>query len=1354
MMLRLLYTLRKSMPLLFLFIASFAAKGQTGRLFTVDSELSSSLVIDIHQDRSGFIWIATGDGLTRFDGITFNTYRQDRSQRSPILSNITRAIAEDADGRMYVGYINGLQYYDSGTDQFHTIPLLLWGGRPMEAHVQSIYQRKNGQLLVGTSGYGLFEVVLEDGRWVGKQRTDIAASGMVVEIFEDSRGVLWVSTEDHGLFRFEGNDRKRYFESRQVQNNVISSIVEDNYGTLWVGSSINGLFKYNAAADTFYQVPCERSTGLRVSDVLVSRENRIYAAVDGGGVKYVDQQSGKLVDMELSVATFRFSKAKVNSILEDRDGNIWMGIYQKGIFMVPTHRNNFRYMGYKSVNRNLIGSNSVMAIFEDSEGAVWVGTDNDGLYRVDPGLGSSKHYPGGDKSPSTVMTIFEDSDRNLWVGSYDNGLAKFDRKSGAFSYPVLFKDTDGANVQRIFYIEEDDHRRLWVATMGSGLFRLDLDTYETRQYTLKERDTTRRARDQMPNDWINCTLLADNRKLFMGTYDGLGCLDLESESFLSTFDRDNKLFRGEVIYALYDDQRGNLWVGSSEGLRRVKLATMEVSTFDVDDGLPSNVIWSIEGDKRGALWLSTNRGLVKMDVREQQFLNFHSGDGLQGDEFMRGVSLQSRGGMLFFGGLHGVSYFYPNDIRAHRKNLAVHLVDFYIHDKPVTRGMKSGRFDIIDTAVTQAEVFQLANRDNSFTLEFSTMDFSDSERTVFEYSMNGNEWVSLRSATNRITFEDFNAGTHELRVRAATASAFSDIKKVTIVVHPVWYLSGVAKAIYLVVVLLIGFVVFRMAQHRKRIRHRMLAHERQEEINEAKLQFFINIAHEIRTPLTLIVGPLKRLMGSDNDRKSEHLYEIMERNVHRITDLVSQLMDIRKIEKGLMTLTYSQIDIVRYIQDVCDLFEEQFDAKDIRFRLKCTGERMVASIDPRNFDKILVNILSNACKFTPVGGWIEVELSYTEDNQLGEMLTISVADSGQQIDEQHTERIFECFYQSDSHRDYNSSGRGIGLYLAKQLMELHGGSIRAENLQTGGCRFVMTLPPAVVEDITVVDGQTLPKPNIPYQVPASTQPIGKRKRRAKNVLVVDDDPDILAYLCSELDDVYNVSTCSTGKAAYTRALTSLPDLILSDIMMPDLDGLSLCAKLRNNPNTNHIPVVLLTAKTDESDNLDGLDHGADAYITKPFSIDLLLKTIERTIKNRDIVKNGEYEQTLQKEHISTVSIKSPDEKLLEKVYLFIENNLDNPSLSVEMISSEIGISRVHLHRKLKELTSLTTRDLIRSTRLKQAAQLLMKKSMSVSEVAYAVGYTDLSNFSVSFKQAYGVSPSMYAAQSLENNGAD
>src|SRR5690606_10424589 len=457
MMLRLLYTLRKSIPLLFLFIASFAAKGQTGRLFTVDSELSSSLVIDIHQDRSGFIWIATEDGLTRFDGVTFNTYRQDRSQRSPILSNIARVIAEDVDGRMYVGYINGLQYYDSGTDQFHTIPLLQWGDQPVEAHVQSIYQRKNGQLLVGTSGYGLFEVVFEDGRWVGKQRRDIAAVAMVVEIFEDSRGLLWVSTEDHGLFRFEDNDQKRYFESRQVQNNVICSIVEDKYGTIWVGSTVNGLFKYNAAADSFFQVPCDGRVDLHVSDVLVSRENKIYVAVDGGGVKYVDQQSGKLVDMDLSVATFRFSKAKVNLILEDRDGNLWMSIYQKGVFMVPVHRNNFGYMGYKSVNRNLIGTNCVMAIFEDSGGAVWVGTDNDGLYRVGPGLGYSEHYAGGDNGPSTVMTIFEDSDRNLWVGSYGNGLARFDRSTKTFSYPVLLKDKEGANVQRVFDTLEDDH---------------------------------------------------------------------------------------------------------------------------------------------------------------------------------------------------------------------------------------------------------------------------------------------------------------------------------------------------------------------------------------------------------------------------------------------------------------------------------------------------------------------------------------------------------------------------------------------------------------------------------------------------------------------------------------------------------------------------------------------------------------------------------------------------------------------------------------------------------------------------------------------------------------------------------
>lgn len=1341
-----LYHTRVFVQLVVFIFISLKVNGQTGRLFTVDSELSSSMVMDIHQDRTGYIWIATEDGLNKFDGTKFTIYKQNRQDGSPILNNIVRVISEDADGRMYVGYINGLQYYDPATTEFHTIPFVLKSGVTVDAHVKTIFQRKNGQLLVGTSGYGLFEILFDQGRWYCSEIPEGIPSDMVINVFEDSKGGLWVSTEDRGLFRLEGNTHKNYFASKKVQNNVISSIVEDKNGGIWVGSLNNGLFKYEASADTFYQVYCRGGANLPISDLYVTATNTIYVATDGRGVKYVDTTRGELLNLELPVSTFNYSKAKMKSILEDRDGNIWMGLYQKGVFMMPAHKHSFGYVGYKSINKNFIGSNSIMSIFEDKQGVLWVGSDNDGLYRVDSGLTSSTHYVNGGRVPNTIMTIFEDSRQHLWVGSYLEGLTMLDRNSGKFSYPVTLKDQKGSDVQRIFHMAEDTRQQLWIATMGSGLFRLDLNSYEVKHYAAEEKAKIKPHSNRLPNDWINCVLVTGDNKLFFGTYDGLGCLDLETESFISVFGR-NRLFSDEVVYALYDDRQGNLWVGTSNGLKRLEIPSLEVSEFNVDDGLPSNIIWSIEGDEHGDIWLSTNQGIAKMNVRDEQFLNFYSGDGLQGDEFMRGVSLKSSDGKLFFGGLHGISYFYPDEIQIQRKVPAVHVVDFYIHDKAVKKGMKSGRFDIIDTTVSEATAFHLAYYDNSFTIEFSTMDFSDSERVVFQYSMNGHEWVSLRPSNNRITFENLMSGTHRLLVRAAAANAISDTKAIAFVIHPVWFLSSTAKAVYVMLAILLGYGSYMMVKNRRRIRHQMRAHRRKEEINEAKLQLFVNIAHEIRTPLTLIVSPLKRLAHMDTHPEGGYLYQIMDRNVQRMLDLVNQMLDVQKIEKGLMTLRYKQVDMVQFTQEVCALFEEEFLAKDIQFTMKLPNQPCFARIDPRNFDKVLVNVLSNACQYTPSGGWIAVELSQIKSDPSGNLLTLSVADSGKQINEQETDRLFECFYQSDTHRDHNSSGTGIGLYLAKQLMELHGGNIRAENLKSGGCRFVMTIPLREPGGERTSGGAgitaTLSKR---YMAPVPTVSSSIRKRKSKRVVVVDDDTDILGYLTKALSHAFDVAAYSESVSAYKYILSDPPDLILSDVMMPELDGFSLCGKVRGNPNVSHIPIILLTARAEEADNLDGFEYGADAYITKPFNMDILLKTIESTIKNRELIGKSKREQRLQEEYISTVSVKSADEKLLEKVHLFIEKNLDNPLLSVEMISSEIGISRVHLHRKMKQLTNMTTRDLVRNIRLKQAAQLMEKEGMSVSEVAYAVGYSELSNFSLSFKQIYGVSPTAYASQ--------
>ncbi|ADB38142.1 hybrid sensor histidine kinase/response regulator transcription factor [Spirosoma linguale] len=1327
--------------------------GQSGKLFTVETGLSGSLVTDIHQDQSGFVWIATEDGLNRFDGIKFTVYQHSKKDTTSLLNNQIHALFADKSGRMYVGSTEGLQYYDPATDAFHTIPLKLPNGQSINASVSTLCQRKNGDVLVGTSGHGTFKLIRKGPLLFGRKVLANAPSEIIIRILEDTEQNLWVSTEDKGLYRFSGQSVNAYFVSKKSQNNIISSICQDRYGRLFVGNMSSGLYRYDPASNTFLSIPYNGRTDLPVADLLVNRNNQIVVATSGKGMKYFDPVSDKILDLESSVTSFDFSRTKVNTMLEDQAGNIWLGIYQKGLLLLAGNTNRFGYIGYKSVSRKSIGSSAVMALTQDTQGTVWVGTDSDGLFALPATSNASVHYltdKEGGTAPSNILTIHEDSQKNLWLGSYLTGLSRFDRNTGKSTYIDKLVDKRGDNVQRVFSIKEDARQRLWIGTMGSGVFQLDLRSGAVKNFEALPGKLYRPELNYIPNSWINCLLVTKDNKLFIGTFDGLGCLDLDTENFVSTLGT-NRLMAGTVVYSLYEDNKGNLWIGTSQGLKKMNRSTKEITSFDADQGLPGNFIWAIQGDKMGDLWLSTNRGLSKMDVDSSTFTNFYSSDGLQGNEFSRGASLNTSSGELFFGGVNGISYFKPDEVRVANKRLTVRIVDLFIRDKPVKKGMLSGSFQVVDTTVTNATEFNLAHHDNSFTLEFSTMDFIDAERVAYQYSINNNDWEELRPGSNRLTFDNLSPGRYEFQLRAKFNSAVSEIRQVTVIVHPVWYLSTWAKLVYALLFLLLGILIARIIKNRRQAKAEFLAHQRQEEINEAKLQFFINIAHEIRTPLTLVVSPLQKLITTDQNEERGHLYDIMGRNTKRILDLVNQLMDIRKIEKGQMTLQLAQIEMTRFTKEVCQLFEEQILSKQIQFILDVPPERIFARIDPQNFDKVLINVLSNAFKFTPSGGTIRVALtvghSETADSQPD--LAIAIEDSGHCISEPETERIFECFYQSEEHRGYNQQGTGIGLHLVKQLVELHGGSIKAENMDPVGCRFLITLPleSAVDETAAPVAGLPVGHHQLP-ELAENGQTEVKSRKKARRIVIADDDTEICHYLTDELSGEYTIFAYANGEDAYKGIVREKPDLVVSDVMMPVMDGMALCRKLRANPLVNHIPVILLTAKTEESSNALGFELGADAYITKPFNIDILSKTIKSLIRNRQIILNNESEQQYQEEFISKVSIKSADTKLLEKVHALINKNLSNPDLSVEMIAGEIGISRVHLHRKLKELTNSTTRDLIRHIRLKQAADLLTTKGLTVSEVAFATGFANVNNFSVSFKELYGVSPAHYAEQQL------
>jgi signal transduction histidine kinase/ligand-binding sensor domain-containing protein/DNA-binding response OmpR family regulator len=1338
------------------------AQAQSGKMFSVDLELSNSLIYQVFQDSKGIIWIATEDGLNKYDGSKFTIYKHDPKNPNSILNNYVRLLFEDREGNLLIGYYNGLQFYDYATDSFKQISLFPEGNNKLNVHVLSIVERQNGEILIGTSGFGMFSLRFKAPGPEIRQIPKKIPGDIIDYLFEDQDQNLWVATQDEGLFRMGKNGKIKHFSSSEkFPKNTITGICQDKKGNLYLSSMSNGLFIYNKATDYFDQVPYPASPNLSISTIhLTNKEDKLYLGTDGEGVKIYYPKEKIIAEGNFNVATFDFNKSKVHSILEDKAGNLWLGIYQRGVMLLPASANNFKYIGYKSINNNIIGSNAVLSVFEDHAGTLWIGTDSDGLYGIGPN-GKQKAHFSRTSDPtsvsSTIMSIFEDSNQNLWLGSYLHGLAKVNRETGVCEYITALRDKNSDRVERIYSITEDRQKTLWIASMGAGLFSMDLRSQEITHYDAVPAPGNAPNENHLHNLWINSLLLTSKNKLYIATYDGIGCLDLKTKSFVSTHGT-NRLLAGYIVYSLYEDKNENIWIGTSQGLMHLNTRTNEIKAYTMEDGLPSNVIGAIKGDDTGNIWISTNYGITKLNPKNSSFINYYANDGLQGNEFSKGAAFVNSRNQIIFGGINGITYFNPAEIpeviAAPGKKLEVRITGFYLHNQPVKKGMKSGKYDIVDTAVMDADRFNLSYKNNSFSIELSAMEFANPERITFQYSLQNDDWINLRPGTNTVNFTDLAPGTYRFRFRAKDYSNYSDVKEISIIISPAWYFSTVAKFIYGLILATVFLLIGMQIRQRQRTRQKMQEHMQAKQINDAKLQFFINISHEIRTPMSLIISPLKKLMTIDKDRDRQKSYTTMHRSSERILHLINQLMDIRKIDKGQLQLKFQETEIVKFIKEICAIFDDQSEAKNIELLFHHKPEQQLVWVDPNHFDKIILNVLSNAFKFTPENGKIDIYLYTGEDetavNELRQYFEIIISDNGIGIAESEQEKIFECFYQAQTPANHFVGGTGIGLNLTRSIIELHHGFIRAEKNQEGrGCRFIMRLPLGKVHLKPEELKTSLPvvqksKPPV-YALPTPTDPeeIKVKSKTRSRLLVVEDDEEIRNYICEEMATEYHTTACANGKEALTILSDKSYDLIISDIMMPEMDGITLCRKIKQNVNINHIPIILLTAKSEEEDNLEGLGIGADAFIVKPFNIEFLKKTVQNIIKNRMMLRNNFSGNQHQSDKVQKIAIKSADEKLLNKFLDIINQNLNNPALNIELVTKEIGISRVHLHRKMKELTNQSTSDFIRNVRLQQAANLLSTKHLTISEVAFAVGFTNLATFSTAFKELYGVPPTTY-----------
>ena len=1333
---------------------------QSGKLFNTDNQLSSNLATQVFQDKSGFIWIATRNGLNNYDGYHITVIKKDMSNFLGLNSNYINSIAQDEKEHILLGTNNSLLEFTGS--EFLKIPMLDSKGKELATYVKQVYPLKNKDVAVATSGYGIM-LKKQDEQKCHAMKGEVEKLKYIHKLLEDKRGRLWIVTEDGKLYRKETNGRvTSYFTGTEGMG--AQDIQQDALGNLYLASKNQGVYLLRAGSNAFTRIS---SIGnLPIESIYISRNNKLYIGSDGLGIYVYDPQTGFLQDNPLFSRLVNLAKSKITSIIEDNQGNIWVSMLQKGVFMQRNIQNDFNYMGFRLGNLNVIGENCVTSLSINQGNQVWVGTDKDGLYLFNI---ATRSVEGHFLNQSTVLTLCKDQQGRTWVGTYTDGLGYMDA-AGSF-HPV---DLGISKTVGIFDIKQDPQGNIWIATMGEGLFCLQKNG-SRRNYKTKYGADNNLKINCLPNDYlVKMALSKDGNHVYIATSVGLACLDRKRNSWVSTFKGINCLNKNSFSHCVFVDSKDHVWYGTEDGAFCFDFRKgIKPKLYTTANGLTDNCVASITEDYQGNIWLGTIKGLNKLALKSGTITKFYAESGLQSNEFSdASVCTTQDGKTILMGGSGGLNWFQEDQVRQHPWQAKVVISGFILNNKMVTPGMKSGSYTITDNWSTFSRDFQLSHEDNTFTLQLSTLTYNDVEQISYVYSINGDAWRTVPAGQNELAFSHMAPGSYKYRIKAICNGYETPVKEFTIIIHPAWYASIWAKLFYLLLLIAAIMLYLRHRKHQMEDQLILQQHIHAEDMGEAKIKFFMNISHEIRTPLTLIITPLLSLIKEDKEPHRQGIYEIIRKNSERILHLINQMMDLRKIDKGQMVMRMCKTDMVSFISEEYELFRQQALAKNIDFEYQHDSEELPVWIDRNNFDKVIINLLSNAFKFTPTAGHILLSLTHTDHHAY-----ISVKDSGIGIPKDKLETIFQRFYQSPNDPNDRNIGTGIGLDLTRSLVELHYGTISARNNEgekgskfEHGSEFIIRIPlgkdhlkPEELideEEIKEKQNQELAEVEQLEQEVKETENAEKAESAAgttdmqgnlpasasgnkAEIVIVEDEEDIQDYLKAQLSSDFKIRTYPNGKVALNEILKNKPDLIISDIMMPEMDGTTLCAKLKSNINTNDVPIILLTAKSREEDQLEGLQTGADAYILKPFNMDILRRTIINLLTMRRTLKNKFTGKESQEEKVEQRQIQTPDDALMQRVMEVINENIGDSDLSVDMIAQKVGISRVHLHRKMKELTNQTPHSFIRNIRLQQAAKLLKDGKQSITEVMYICGFSNSASFSTMFKNLYGCSPREY-----------
>ena len=1312
--------------------AGASAPVRSGHLFQ-SPEIVASDYTEICRDSDGYLWIGTERGLLRFDGTDYDIYRHDERDKGSLSDNQILDLLYDSKNRLWVATADGLNLYDRASDTFRLVKIPT---KKFNGYIIAVDEQPDGTVTFVMSGVGLY--VINEGK-----DGDLAAVRYMWELSQEKYYNSLRCASDGKMY---AGDHLGYVhvvfpngssKSIKVGHAYVRGLRLEEDGNLIV-SILDDLYRIETKTlnvDRLEVQDGEKLSIRRLSDS--DTDGDIYFGTKGRGVWKIKAGDKTVRPYKEFYSPFmNIRKSEIATVYGNKDGGLWLGCNYKGIMMIPKDPIPFIYRKMSEYYPDFHGGVSSIA---RNGRHVFAAVDNEGICVMSE---TGDHIKTIRLPEGRIATSIEPAGEDrLLVGIVNSGVWELSVTKGSWSRLI---DIPGSYLH--IYLDTDGKDDLFVGMHGVGVMRCNLSDGSKKWLSVYNGDNS------LPNTYVNKMMRHDG-KLWIGLYGGIACYDLDGDS-LVTINQDPFLSGSTFSFAPQDD--GAILAATSHGLILYHPKKGVITKYTTINGLADNDVRSVTIDRNGGTWIGTMRGLSYLDPDTKTVLSYHGNYGLVENVF-RHSALSKSDGKMYFSNDQGVTCFDPDDVKSTSFDKDVKISALYINGERIAPATRTGSRVVIEGDPMSPSVINLPYSEHALAMRLSTMDFRDAANIVYQWRMAdmSEEWIETRPGENVIYIPYLDPGTHKLQIRAQENGVISPMMEIKINIAPPWYLSTWAKLVYLLVVatiLVLGWIVMQK--------------KKEEKINDAKIKFFIDVSHDIRSPITLILSPIEALLRQPFDEEVRRQLKTMQRNGQRILSLVNQLLDIRKLDKGKMRLSCRKTDVNRFVRELVDMFIPQAAECGLTLEFEKNTDPGEVWIDRDNLDKVLVNLISNAIKYTPKGGTIKVVTESVDDDRLGRCIRISVIDTGVGLDSKMEARIFERFYRVREDHAPATPGFGIGLDLCRRLAELHHGSITGRNRRDNvkGSVFSICIPldeSYYSPEELHVSAQHQEEEESGKHLVMSALPVGagneKSVRRksviSKSILVVDDHEELRNYLCYQLASSYKVTGAKDGEEALKIIMDNPPDIIVSDVMMPGIDGLELLRRVKSNSSTSHIPVVLLSSRHELADRMAGWDKGADGYLGKPFNLEELEVVIDNLINNRLRMK-GKFSGVQDVEgKIASPEVKGNDEKLMERIMGIIERYIDDSEFNVEKLSSEAGISRAHLHRKMKDQIGMTPSDFIRNIRLKRACELLQKPDIEVTQIAYLVGYTSQPHFSTAFKKFTGYTPSEYRQRLQSGQGA-